>query len=241
MKRSKIFIGLIILSAGVLTSCDHDTIWASGEVTSMEYSIPDYSKLEVSNAFNTYVTFSDSVERIRIEANDNLHDKIIVKRNGNSLVIRLKNFTNLRGNSKLNAYITTKSISEFEMSGASRLTLENEWIVQTGTIELSGASDFTGEISADRLELDLAGASETNIYGSVGSMYANMSGSSDVRDYDLKVERLNIEMSGASKAYLSVSELIDIEASGASELHYKGTAEIGRKELSGASEIKNRN
>jgi len=240
MKIQKIIIALV-LTVGFLTSCNHDSIRASDEVNSLNYSIPDYSRIKVSNAFNVYVTFSDTEESVRIEANENLHNEIIVKRDGNALVIRLKKLTNVRGNATLNAYITTKNIVEFDMTGASNLTLENVWDIQNGTIELSGASDFTGEVLADRLELDLGGASGANIYGSVGSMYADLSGSSDIRDYDLSVERLNIEMSGASEAFLSVSELIDIEASGASELNYKGAAEIGRKELSGASEIKNRN
>lgn len=240
MNTSKIFIGLI-LSIGLLISCDHDSIRASDEVTSLNYSIPDYSRIKVSNAFNVYVTFSDSEESVRIEANENLHNKIIVKRDGNALTIRLKKLTNVRGNATLNAFITTNNIGEFDIAGASSLILENLWNVQNGIIELSGASDFNGEVLADRLELDLGGASEANIYGGVGSMYANLSGSSDIRDFDLSVERLNIEMSGASEAFLSVNELIDIEASGASELNYKGTAEIGRKKLSGASEIKNRN
>ena len=93
MKQSKFLIGLIILSAGLFMACDHDTIRASGEVTSLEYSIPEYSELEVSNAFNAYVTFSDTEESIRIEANDNLHDKIVVNQEGNALIIRLKKFT----------------------------------------------------------------------------------------------------------------------------------------------------
>ena len=240
MNTSKLFI-VLILSIGLLTSCDHDTIRASDEVTTLDYSIPDYSKIKVSNAFNVYVTFSETEESVRIEANENLHNKIIVKRDGNALIIRLKKLTNVRGNATLNAFITTNNIAEFDMGGASSLTLENPWNVQNGIIELSGASDFTGEVLADRLELDLGGASTTNIFGNVGSMYADLSGSSDIRDFDLSVERLNIEMSGASEAYLSVSQLIDIEASGASELNYKGAAEIGRKELSGASEIKNKN
>lgn len=239
MKTSRLFIGLI-LALGFLTSCDHDSIRASDEVTSLDYSIPDYSRVKISNAFNAYVTFSDTEESIRIEANENLHGKIIVKREGNALVIRLKKLTNVRGNATLKVYITIKNIAEFDMAGASSLTLENEWDVQNGKIELSGASDFNGRVTVDRLDLDMGGASRANIFGNIGSLHADLSGSSHIRDYDLLVERLNLDMSGASEAFISVNESIDIEASGASELNYKGTAVITRKKLSGASEINHR-
>ncbi|WP_273566735.1 head GIN domain-containing protein [Maribacter halichondriae] len=241
MKQSKIFIGLIILSIGLFTSCDHDTIRASGEVTSLEYSIPDYSELKISNAFNAYVTFSDTEESIRIEANDNLHDKIIVNQEGNALVIRLKKFTSVRGNATLNAYIVTKNISTFDISGASRLTLENEWVESDARIDLSGASDFTGEVVAERLYLDMAGASSLDLFGKATFLNAKLSGSSNVRDYDLEVEDLKIELSGASDAFLSVNRTIDVSASGASVLNYKGNATINNKKLSGSSEVKNQN
>ncbi len=44
-------------------------------------------------------------------------------------------------------------------------------------------------------------------------------------------------MSGASDAYLSIAETIDVVASGASSLTYKGEATIGTKRLSGSSQL----
>lgn len=236
MKTKAILLSLV-LTIALLTSCDHDTIRASDAVSSLDYAIPDYATLEVSNAFNTTVTFSDTEESIRIEANENLHDRIVVKREGNSLVIRLKKFTNVRGNATLNAYIVTKDISNFDISGASKITLENLWDTPNGRIELSGASNFTGEVAVDRLNLDLNGASRLDSYGSATSLDAELSGSSDIRDFDLAVENATLEMSGASEANLSISESIDIRASGASSLKFKGNAKITYKRLSGASEI----
>lgn len=232
---------VFLLLFGLISSCDHERIRASGEVTSLSYSIPSYSELKVSNAFHAYVTFSETEESVRIEANDNLHDRIVVQREGDALVIRMKKFTSIRGNATLNAYIVTKDISTFDLSGASRLTLENKWTVSDGRIDLSGASDATGEVVAQRLYLDTNGASNLDLYGEIASLNAKLSGSSDIRDYDLNVDNLNIELSGSSEAFLSVDNTIDVKASGASTLNYKGTAVVNNQKLSGASEVNNRN
>ncbi len=240
MKKVTLIFGLI-LALVLLNSCDHDTIRASEEVTTLDYSIPKYSDLKVSDAFTIYVTFSDTEESVRIEANDNLQDKIIVKREGDALAIGLKKYTSVRGNATMNAYIVTKDISTFDISGASRLTLENEWLVTDGRIELSGASNFTGEVNSERLYLDMAGASHLDLFGNTASFNAKLSGSSGIRDYDLKVESLKIELTGASEAFLNVNETIDVTASGASFLNYKGNAKVNTINLSGASEINNRN
>ena len=240
MKKVNLFLGLILV-IGVLQSCDHDTVHASEKITSLEYSIPAYAELKVSDAFTTYVTFSDREESVRIEADNNLHDKMVVKNEGNALVIRLKNSTSVRGNATLNVYIVTKDITAFDIAGASRVTLENEWIVSDGSIALSGASDFSGAVNSDRLHVDLAGASRLDLFGNTASLNAKLSGSSVLRDYDLNVEHLNIDLSGASEVFLSVNETIDIKGSGASILNYKGSAIVENRELSGSSEVKNRN
>lgn len=235
--KTKILVFGLVLTLGLLTSCDHDTIRASDEISTLDYSIPDYATLSVSSAFNANVTFSDTEESIRIEANDNLHNRIIVKREGNTLVIKLKPFTNVRGNATLNAYIITKDISKFDIGGAAKLTIENQWNISEGRIELSGASNFIGEIETDRLNLAMSGASSLNLYGNISYLDAKLTGSSDIRDFDLSVKDLKLEMSGASEAFLSISESIDIRASGASSLQFKGDASITYKRLTGASEI----
>lgn len=240
MKKVKAIFG-ILLALALLNSCDHDTIRASGQVTSLDYSIPAYSELKVSDAFHAYVTFSDTEESVRVEANDNLHDRIVVQKEGKALVVRLKNFTNVRGNATMNVYITTKNIATFDLSGASRVTLDNEWTVSDGRIDLSGASNFLGGVTAERLYLDTTGASSLDLFGSVSSLNAKLKGSSDIKDFDLQVAHLNIALSGSSEAFLSVAETIDIEASGSSTLHYKGEATVNSQKLSGSSEINHSN
>ena len=76
-----------------------------------------------------------------------------------------------------------------------------------------------------------------NLFGSISSLEAEISGSSDLLDYDLNISNLDINLYGASTAFLSVNESISIKASGASVLNYKGDATIQESELSGSSSI----
>ena len=164
----------------------------------------------MSNAFNAFVTFSETEERIEVEANRNVQDKINVSKEGDLLIVRLDRNTNLRGNVTLNVYITTGNMDRFEASGASNITLENEWIAPEAYIKLSGASGFSGELRTERLQLRTSGASKADIFGSADRLDADLSGSSDLRDYDLAVKQLGIELSGASDAFLTVTDTIDI-------------------------------
>jgi hydrogenase maturation factor HypE len=75
------------------------------------------------------------------------------------------------------------------------------------------------------------------MFGNIGFMKASLSGSSDMRDYDLVTDRLDITLSGASEAVVTVTNLINIDASGASTLRYQGDAVVGTSHVSGASEV----
>ncbi|WP_339712931.1 head GIN domain-containing protein [uncultured Kriegella sp.] len=239
MKTTTIFLSLIFGSL-LFSSCDLDHVLVSKRITTREFTYSDYSGIKVSNAFNVYVTFSDTEERIEVEANANLHDKIRVQKEGNDLVIEMKKHTLIRGKSTLDVYIKTKNISNFDISGASEVFLENELITQSANIELSGASDFYGALNVSALEIQAKGASNIDLFGNAAHLDASLSGSSELKDYDFIVGAIDLRLSGASEAFLSVTESIDINASGASTFNYKGNATIRDESLSGGSKVRRR-
>ena len=227
-------INLFVFSCDVL---DKDLV-PEGKVTTTNATYSDYTMIDASSAFTVYVTFSDTEESIEIEANDNLHQYIEVKKENDILKIGLDRNINVRGSATLNAYITTKHVSDYSASGASRFFVENTISSDETNIYLSGASTFTGELDLNRLNTDLSGASLLNIEGKADTFVATGSGASMVKDYGFETNILIAELSGASKMYVTVGEGIDIEASGASILYYKGTAAIDHQNLSGASSVK---
>jgi hypothetical protein len=50
-----------------------------------------------------------------------------------------------------------------------------------------------------------------------------------------------VEASGASDVNIHVSEMLKVQASGASSVDYKGNARVTEKKTSGASDVKHRN
>ena len=235
--KSRILFGLLLASVILFSSCDNESIRASGEVTSREFSLSNYTGLEVGGAFDVFVRFSQTEESVVIEANENLQDRLVVQVVGNTLQIRPEDNLTIRGNATLRALITTNDLSNINLSGATSLRLENPWVLDNGGIQMSGASDFIGEIQASQMEIRASGSSDADIFGAVGDLNVDLSGSSSIMDFDLLVQRLDIDLSGSSDAFLSVEESIEIDASGSSSLTYRGNAEIIGQRLSGGSEV----
>jgi len=235
---------LILASFSLMIySCDviDEHVIPDHNVTTQQATFSDYDMIEASHAFTVYVSFSDTEESIEIEANNNLHQYIEVKKENSVLKIGFDRNINIRGSATLNAYITTKHVSGYAGSGAARFVVEDAIDAEEANIYLSGASAFTGKLFVDRLYADLSGAAVINIDGSSDLFDLEASGASKVRDYGFNTKTLRAELSGASNMYITVHEEIDIEASGASSLYYKGPAVIIRQDLSGASSVKKMN
>ena len=223
-----------------LFSCDviENDVRPSSKITTTQATFSDYTAIDASTAFIVYVNFSDVEESIEIEANDNLHQYIEVKKENGTLFIGIKNGVHIRGNSTLKAYINTKNISSYSASGATKMIVED--LIESSNVDiyLSGASNFSGEINCDQLFVDVSGASVLSIAGYSNDFEIEASGASVLSDYEFITKRIKADLSGASNAALTIEDEIDIEASGASILRYKGDALITHQDLSGASSIK---
>lgn len=230
---------LTAVLALVITSCDvwEHRVVPSSSVSSIDYTFTDYESINTSHAFKIDVTFSDDEESIVIEANDNLHQYIEVKKENNTLSIGIRNDIQVTGSPTLKAHITTKHVSNFYGSGASSFQLANTVESANASIRLSGASMFSGALDVSELYAELSGASSANLSGFAGVTEAGASGASSIRDYDFSTKVLKADLSGASSAHLYVEDQIDVIASGASTLHYKGDAVIVNQDISGSSKI----
>ncbi len=235
MKRSLFLTGLVCVLF-LITSCTKDRIDPSGNVTTETFSETGYDKLDVSHAFDVFVTFSDTEESIEVEADDNLQSFVSVEKNNNTLRIKMDKNLSIQGDATLNVFIKTANLEGIDLSGASTIFLENTLTNSKLDVNLSGASEFDGEVDVNDLVVDLSGASDMKILGSCGTFTLDASGASTFKDYSFVADELVADLSGASDAKITVNNSIRVDASGASTLRYKGDPDV-EKELSGASSV----
>jgi hypothetical protein len=67
-----------------------------------------------------------------------------------------------------------------------------------------------------------------------------LSGSSDLKAFDLSADYCDISASGASDVNITVNKELKVSASGASDVYYKGNGVIKEISSSGASDVKKR-
>jgi hypothetical protein len=144
------------------------------------------------------------------------------------------------GNHKMKAYITFIRVGRIEASGACNLKTTDPIQQSELKLEMSGASDFTGEVKVDKLRLDASGASNIQLKGSAATVTIDATGASIIKCYELQSEMAKVNASGASSVRLTVNKELSADASGGSTLFYKGTGLIRDISSSGGASIKKR-
>ncbi|HET9433672.1 MAG TPA: head GIN domain-containing protein, partial [Chitinophagaceae bacterium] len=168
-------------------------------------------------------------------------DRIQVEVRSGVLIIRYDNNGKWNtGNKKLKAYISFKEINRLKVSGACDVYIIDDWKADNLKIDLSGASNLTGKIDGQKLMVDLSGASDMTLSGSMGQLDIEASGASGFRGYDMVVDYCDARASGASDIKITVNKELSAEASGASDVNYKGNGLIRDVKTSGSSSISRR-
>ena len=242
MKHFHSFAVVRLFVVGLLLSMQSCIYINSGDnaipprgVSTRDFSMTNFDQLEMGDAFRIHVRQGST---FRVSATGELNDlddlDVFTERNGR-LVIRYRNSWRNR-RQRMDIDVTLPALRGVNFFGASESTIEGFENVRVFDYRLAGASksSFTG--SAEQLNLDLSGASELTLRGEGRYLDGNLTGASQLLGFDYRAEESDLGLSGASRARVWVTRFLKVDASGASNVRYKGSPSIEQR-LSGGSSI----
>lgn len=234
MKTSlfKTLIGVLILTLA-LSSCEMYEDEGSLQYEEETYSISDFDRIEIGDAFIIHVEQGDYFS-VNVRGDRRNIDDLEVRKSGNTLLVHFDEFENRQHETYID--IVMPSLSGATLSGATESILTGFEDGDTFTLSLSGASINQTDIDAQRVTLTLSGASVATLSGIGKDIHAEVSGASTLKAYDFPVQTAYINASGASTSKIMVNEQLHAIATGASTVVYRGNA-IVESESSGGSSI----
>lgn len=199
----------------------------------------DFHAISISNAFNVYLT-QGSEEAVAVSASDPKYaDMIQVEVRNGILFIDLKknSWRWMKGNKKLKAYISFKDIDKIDISGASDVYIQGSIRSNELKIDLSGASNLKGMVETKKMVANVNGASDMKLTGRADELTVDAGGASKFQGIDLVSEFCKARATGASDIRITVNKELSAQASGASDIKYKGQGVIRDIKTSGAGNI----
>jgi Putative auto-transporter adhesin, head GIN domain len=211
------------------------------DANAQKREVGEFKAIKISGGIDLLLKQGDEVG-VAVSAKD-LDDRDDIKTEVEDGVLKIY-FKNTmgwtRGDKKLRAYVSFKTLEKLTASGACDTELSGVLTVPDFELEISGASDFKGDVKIENLLIKQSGASDVKISGSATHLKITCSGASDCKAYDLRITNCDASASGASDIRVNVQTNLKAHASGASSIFYKGNPTQKDVSESGASEVKQR-
>jgi hypothetical protein len=147
---------------------------------------------------------------------------------------------NFNDDRKLRAYVSYKKLNSLKASGGSDVLIDGSIRSSELRMDFSGGSDFKGKVEVENLKVAQSGGSDVNISGRANTLSVDASSGSDFNGYNLVTEICDLEASGGSDIEITANKELSAQASGASDIHYRGKPNVKSAKASGASEVKGR-
>jgi len=204
--------------------------------------LPNFTSIRVSNAIELFISQSDKTEVAVSASSDEYRNRIITEVVGGTLIIRMANNNNRWwkwGNEdyRIKAYVSVNELYALTGSGATNIKIVNGLSAEKLKINLSGASDMKGDIKAGTLLADLSGAS--SFKGKIQANALSVAGSGAC-DFEASGsgDDLIVDVSGASsvKMYDYFVKGASVDASGASSVKVN-VSDILKPHATGASSV----
>lgn len=198
-----------------------------------------FNAIQVSDGIDLYLSQSDQAAVAVSAADERSKSDIKTELKNSTLFIKYDGDRGwIKKNKKLKVYVSFKELTGINASGSSDVFVLGKLTTTNLDIHMSGACDFKGAVYANKLNLKLSGASDVHISGSVNILDIESSGASDVKSFDLVANYCKANVSGASDVQITVNKELTAQATGASDIRYKGNALLKEKQNSGASSIR---
>lgn len=202
-------------------------------------AVRSFTNLAVSNGIDLIIT-QGGAEKVEIKGQQDLIRDVVILQEGNQLSVKYKEGVNLNSlfrDGEIQVYVTVKKLNGLSASGGSDVETRN--IINTDKISInsSGGSDLDLHIVCKDISLSSSGGSDVSLKGSAENMILNISGGSDVDAFDFKVNYAKVNTSGGSDANVYVNKGLTANATGGSDITYRGSAALKKTSNSKSADI----
>jgi len=231
---------IAVVAVGALLVLGYLTVTVgSGVVVTETRPVEDVSNVSLRGQGQLILTQGDQ-KSLRIEAEDNIINRIDTRISGNTLVLDFEKglFNTVIPRKGIKYYLTLSNPREVTISGSGSIDAAN-LTVERFRVQINGSGDgYINNLVADELVTDVNGSGKFVVSGDVRKQRIEVSGSANYRAIDLVSDIAEVRISGSGKTELNVRSELDVRISGSGNVRYKGNPRITQR-ISGSGKIRN--
>lgn len=212
-------------------------IEGNGQVIQQQRNVATFYKLAVRIGMRVRITPGDP-SKAELEGESNILKHIVTEVKNNELTIMLEKDKSFNQSKTVTVTIHVAKLDQVEVSTG--CSVESTLPIQSDNLSatVETGSRLTAPITTQKLALTVKDGSQANLQGTVTEADIHLSGAGKLSADKLTIARATIQLDGASRADIHVTETLSASANGVSTINYTGSPTIKSQEVSGMSKIR---
>lgn len=242
----KFLIALLIIAAisGIVavSACNGcNSKRGNGHVIKQDRPITSFSKISIEGIFPVAVSQDGGPEFVKVEADENLQEFILVRNDGDELVVETEDNVSIRKSKKLKVFINLKNISELNYKSVGSLTTQGKLKLDSLEINFESVGKVDLDIDAKFLRANLNSVGITTLQGNVTEARINNKSVGSLNAYDLKTQTIMLHNTAVGSAEIYADSAFFIRSSAIGNVYYKGNGEVKELKSEGIGKVQKAN
>ncbi len=227
------FLGVATLF--LLTSCEDEFLRGRGDVVSRNRPVGTFNEISAGGEFEIFLTQGPAKDLL-LEGQENVLSDLSTEVRNNKLIIEYDK-RHVKTSKPVRIYITTPELQEISVSGANSVRGLTDFRVNDFELDASGNTNINLTlIGAQSIDTHLSGSADLDLNGDAVYHDIDISGSGNVKAFDLITKEADISVSGSGKCEVTVSDRLNATLSGSGRVRYKGNPTVSTK-ISGSGSV----
>ncbi len=177
-----------------------NTIKGSGKLITQERNLSECNGINLRYAGNIYLK-QDSIQSVKVEADDNIIDNVITQNQGSILIAGLQNGS--YSDVTVRIYISLISIENLTIDGAGNIEIQND-------------------INCDNLSCIINGAGDINLSGKGDLLSCIIKGAGNINAFNFEVRTCQAKIKGTGNCSVYAARTLNAEITGVGNIVYDG-------------------
>ena len=207
-------------------SCNFDFnigVQGNGNVITEERSIEGtFDQIEVSRGLDVYLTQGETTS-LSVQADENLHEIIITKVEGN--ILKIYADENISYSEAQKVMVSFKNVTKISAASGSDVYGTNTITEEDLELDTSSGSDLELEVKVSSLNCGASSGSDLKVSGSADTLMARASSGSDINARNLTTQTTNAKASSGADIKVNVTKELTAKTSSGGDISYTGNPE----------------
>ncbi|MDC9721586.1 MAG: DUF2807 domain-containing protein [Urechidicola sp.] len=237
MKILKTILAIsLALFVSIQANAVNKKVKGNGEVITGNKTTAQYDKISVGGSFD--VTLVAGVEgKITYDVESNLEEYLVIEVKKGELKITWEKGINVRTTKGVKVTVPFKDIEAVSLAGSGEIISNNVITADDLELNVAGSGEMNIDIDANNVESNIAGSGSMTVNGSANNLESNVAGSGDFEGYGLViVNDVEVNIAGSGSVEVTVNGNLKSSISGSGDVRYKGNPKTNSS-ISGSGSV----